>query len=327
MMPLTIIGVYRSAAENPDVMELLVSYERSLYELNGSDWLIKKLLMSGEIILNTRILYDVEHGEYLDVLSYQRRPSGQEVISRSTVYKEYDEVVGGGIYFIVKASCLKKNYTKHAYDLLHMITHWELINKCDMTRSEKFQIVSIHDVVPCQFYIPASWMIRHSHDNNPLVSRYVFLHNLGDQNIGAINLYVFRADLAQTAVEILEASFDRIASENDVKHTLYKLRKKQINHIYNLEIDEVYTASAEVFYEQKTILIEIKIVKTKRAWYYIEVAGPRANVGNLYWEANQRCLEMIVDSLHNLKLNKRPNFEAIRVEQVQTLEGAVRESQ
>lgn len=324
-LSLTIIGQYRTAPEAHvhDPMEVMVAYERYPYEMNASDWLIKKLTMSGETILNKRTIYNLDSGKYLDALCYKKFPSGDEVISRFWVLKQYDKTEGGGIYLMVKASCLKSNYAKNAYHLLHIIANWGLTNKSASTRTEKLKIVKTNNAEPCQFYLPESWEVQRGNKSEANISHYVLLHNLNKTNAGAINITACSSSLFNTADQVLHSSFDRFDLVNDLTHSLNPLQQTEESLIYNPSIDELYETSGFIIADNIKLSVDIRIVKTKVAWYYIETVGPQANDQDHFWEVNQRCLELIVDTLNNVDAKKRAEFEMLNIEEIETLDNPI----
>lgn len=313
-MSLTLIGQYRTAPEAQEPMEVMVAYERSAYEMNAADWLIKKLAMSGETILNKRTIYNVDSGKYLDALCYKKFPSGDEVISRFWVLKEYDTVTGEGIYFMVKASCLKSNYAKNAYHLLHTIANWGLTNKNTSTRTEKLKIVKINNVEPCQFYLPESWEVQRSNRNKDNMSHYVLLHKLNKTNVGVINISTCHSSLFNSAEQFLHSSFERFDLINDLTHSLNPVHQVKESRIYNPSIEELYETSGYIAANNIKLSVDIRIIKTKTVWYYIESVGSLINDQDHFWEIKQRCMELIIDTLNNTDTKKRAGFEMLSIE-------------
>lgn len=70
--------------------------------------------------------------------------------------------------------------------------------------------------------------------------------------------------------------------------------------------------------------VDIRIVKTKVAWYYIETVSPQANGQDHLWEVYQRCLELIIDTLNNVDARKRAEFEMLNIEEVETLDNPIK---
>ncbi|WP_338577529.1 hypothetical protein [Erwinia sp. E_sp_W01_1] len=99
---LTNIGRYFTSDSSP-YLEVWAAYERCQCEMNASDWLFKKLSLMGEKVLHRRLVGKTsEQGIVADVLTIKTHSSGDEVISRYTVQKDYNRVKGEVITFYQK---------------------------------------------------------------------------------------------------------------------------------------------------------------------------------------------------------------------------------
>ncbi|WP_338567502.1 hypothetical protein VRC02_03385 [Erwinia sp. E_sp_B01_3] len=96
------IGRYFTSDCSP-YLAVWAAYERCQCEMNASDWLFKKLSLMGEKVLHRRLVGKTsEQGMFADVLTIKTHLSGDEVISRYTVQKDYNRVKGEGITFYQK---------------------------------------------------------------------------------------------------------------------------------------------------------------------------------------------------------------------------------
>jgi len=300
---LTCIGQYVRIDESP-YLEVQVAYEHFPYEMNASGWIIKKLYLLQENIIDYRAVNGKSTGKYLDALTYKKFPNGDDVISRVTVLKDFDMKRGGANYFCIKASCPFSEYEKLSNHIFQITANWDLIKKTDWQMAENLKPFFVNFSEEVKFYVPFSWEITYNVHNTNLKSRFVFAHNIGDQNKGVINAFFYEITTVKDAKEVLKKSLKRITDLNGFKNELSGLVKSKTA---NPSIDELYTADGLFFYEKEnfTPYAHITIIKTKKGWYYFESIGPKPNLENYYWEINKRCIELIQDSFNNLEFKKR----------------------
>lgn len=93
------IGRYVSNDTQP-YMEVWAAYERCLWEMNPADWLFNKLALMGEKVLQQRLIDNPSgSGQFAGVLTLKTHSSGDEVVSRYTVQKDYNPEKAVGIIF------------------------------------------------------------------------------------------------------------------------------------------------------------------------------------------------------------------------------------
>jgi hypothetical protein len=304
---LTGIGQYVRIDESP-YLEVQVVYEHSLYEMNTSDWIEKKLYITQETIINYRLINGKTTGNYLDVLTYKKLPNGEEVISRLTVLKDFDKKKGGANYFCIKASCPISEYEKLSNNIFQVVSNWDLINKTDWQMAENLKPFAIYFSEKVEFYVPFSWDIAYDKDNTNLNSRFIFTHLIGDENKGIINAFFYEINSIKGYDDVFKKSIKRLVDLNGFEHELSDLTKSETNNPF---IDELYTSSGLFSYKKEnfTSYAQLSIIKTKYGWYYFESVGPKPNLENYYWEINKRCMELIRDSYNNLEFQKREKIE------------------
>ena len=296
---LTNIGQYNSIDDSP-YLEIEVVTEHSDYDINGSDWLLRKIALIGETVLDFREIEGKSTGKYLDVLTIKKIKSGEEIISRFTVLKDYDRVQGGANLFCVKATCLAGDYEQLAYKILQAVTQWELINKSNWQMAESLTPFQCEAAEAVTFYVPVSWEIKFEANNTPSVSRFVFSHEINAENKGVINGFFYDNQSATTVTMAFDKAFGRLAH---IKHELSPLVKVKS---LNPAVKELWSATGSIERKEENFaaFLEINIIRTTHGWYYFETIGPKPNLENYCWEINKRCTEMIIESFNNLKFEK-----------------------
>ncbi|MBS7566757.1 hypothetical protein KHS38_20295 [Mucilaginibacter sp. Bleaf8] len=296
---LTVLGQY-STVDDSAYMEVQVLYEHIRYDLNPSDWLLKKLAIMGETILNVREIKGTSTGKYLDVLTYRQWPGGEEMISRFTVLKDSDANLSGANIFCVKASCLQENYNECAYTLLQIAGNWDFIHKSNWQMAELLYPFEYDFTEKVSFYVPESWDIKFETDNSKTFSRFLLTHDVSGENKGIINAHFYSQSAAARANEIYEKSFGRLS---DFKSTISPLTPEST---LNPSIAELCVATGTIKYEeeQSAAYLKLYILKTTAGWYYFEQVGPNPNLENDFWEVNKRAMEMIIDSFNNLEFTQ-----------------------
>lgn len=120
-LDLTIIGQYTTIDKSP-YLEVQVAYEGVKTPVQPSDWLLVKLKLMKEKILNQNLVRSASGEQYLDVLSTRTLNNGEVVISRSSVLKS------GFNYFVIRVSSNKKDYAGLAEAMQHISTNWGIKN-------------------------------------------------------------------------------------------------------------------------------------------------------------------------------------------------------
>jgi len=296
---LTNIGQYNSIDNGP-YLEVEMVTEHVAYDINASDWLLKKIVLTGESILEFREIEGRSTGKYLDVLTIKKTAGGEEIISRFTALKDHDQLQGGANLFCVKAACIANDYETLADTILQIVTNWDLINKSDWQMAESLTPFHCEVAEPVSFYVPVSWQIKFQADNNSSFSRFVFSHEINNENKGVINGFFYDALSATNVTAVYDRSFGRFT------HLKYELSALEKLRSLNPSIKELWSASGFIEREEENFaaLLEINIIKTVNGWYYFETIGPKPNLENYCWEINKRCTEMILDSFNNMSFEK-----------------------
>lgn len=298
---LTNIGQYTRIDASP-YLEIQVAYEHNLYEMNASDWLLKKIASSNETVLNYRTIDTLSTGSYIDLLTLKVMPDGEKVISRFTVLKDYDKDKGGANYCCVKASCIEKDYATLADQIFQTVSNWDLIHKSDWQMAESLFPFQYDFAENVTFYVPASWEIRFETENTKSISRFILAHNILQENKGLINTTFYAGNEARDATAVFERSFNKTTKFE------HELSPMELLDFRNPALEELWTTTGIVSLaeEQFSAAIVIYVIKTAKGWYYFEVIGPKPNLQNEYWEINKRCIELILNSFNNKDFTRKP---------------------
>lgn len=289
---LTNIGRYLTA-DDSTYLEVWAAYEHCSWEMNPSDWLLNRLALMGEKIINQRIIFKPDSGNLLDVLTIKTHTSGEDVVSRFTVHKDYNPKSGGGNYFLMKASCALRDYESLANEMLVIVTNWNLAHRSNLVTAE--QLITVNLNKTSSFQIPASWQTKIIAQN-----RLVVEHTIDDNNYGVINVYFYPLERFQTPNDVYAASVARFHKPGgDVK-----LTSDEINIIPN-EINEksgyvFYVCTGEVSSEKDNMhgYYQMIIFKQAGLWCYAEQIGMYRNFDDYHYETNKRCLELIVATIN-----------------------------
>lgn len=296
---LTNIGQYNSI-DDAAYLEVEVVTEHTEYDINAADWLLKKIAIIGEAVVDFREIEGKSTGKYLDVLTIKKTAGGEDIISRFTVLKDHDQLKGGANLFCVKASCRAEDYEQLADKILQTVTNWDLINKSDWQMAESLTPFQCEAAEPVAFYVPVSWQIKFEAANTSSFSRFVFSHEINAENKGVINGFFYDGHSAGNAASIYDKSFGRLA------HLKYELPALQQVQSLNPSIKELWSASGSIEHQEENFVafLEINIISTVNGWYYFETIGPKPNLENYCWEINKRCTEMILESFNNMEFLK-----------------------
>lgn len=288
---LTNIGRYISQ-EAPFYMEVWVAYENAPWEMNPSDWLFNKLSLMGEEILHKRIInHPSGAGKFADVLTFKRLNSGEKVISRYTVQKDYNPVNGGGNYFLLKASCAEKNYENNAKIIHFTAVNWDLSHRSNLLLAELLTTVTAGKESGISFKIPDSWASKVIADN-----RLVIEHTFNDINHGVINLCFFSKVAYISPEQVFTLATSRF-NKNDNAVALSANGPNNVANVINDRLDDaLFEWDGEIISAAENIraLYKAYVFGCDDVWCYAEMVGPHMNHKDYYFEANLRCLEIVL---------------------------------
>lgn len=310
-LDLTIIGEYTRIDDSP-YLEVSVGYEFCKYEMNTSDWLLKKLYIMGEQILNYRVIEGKTTGEYLDVLTYKKMPSGDEVISRFTCLKDFDKERNGANHFCMKASCLKKDYDNLALNIFQIVSNWDLTNKSDWQMAEVLVPFDFDFTEKVLFYYPASWQGGFDKTSNEDCVRVVLTHTIDEENKGIINLFMYPENLFTSANQVQKNALRNIYNLEGVSLDISEMVKIETANPF---IKSLFQMEGEIDYslENFSANIRVYVIQTNSGWYCINLVGPKPNLQNYFWEVNKRTLEIIINSFNNLKMEHSQEYSRIEI--------------
>ncbi|MFK3704708.1 hypothetical protein ACI2JR_07040 [Klebsiella sp. NPDC088457] len=290
---LTNIGRYITEDTSPYV-EVWAAYEHCRWEMNASDWLINKLDLMGEKILHQRIItHPSGSGKFADILTSKTMTSGDEVVSRYSVQKDYNPINGGGNYFLIKTSCAARDYNALANQILLIAINWDLMHRSNMMLAELLKTVSLSKKNDSGFKIPDSWQVSTLADN-----RLVIEHTFNEINHGVINLCIYRQDDYHSEGDIFKVATARF-NQHDRAVSLSATDIVSVpNEINTAFTGDIYTCSGEVVSAAENVraAYQMCIFKINDLWCYVEVVGPHRNHQNYYFEANIRCQEIILST-------------------------------
>lgn len=83
--------------------------------------------------------------------------------------------------------------------------------------------------------------------------------------------------------------------------------KKVVDKILNPKLEKVWYIQGELEAPEKQFraFLMSYLIQSNSGICYIESIGPRPSLNNYYWEANKRCIELIVESFNNLDFSKK----------------------
>ncbi|CCP04273.1 hypothetical protein BN439_3239 [Erwinia amylovora Ea644] len=293
---LTNIGRYITNDESP-YLEVWAAYQHCRWEMNASDWLFNRLDLMGEKVLHQRIIDNPSgSGSFADVLTLKTHGSGDEVISRYTVQKDYNPKDGGGNYFLLKASCAAHDYAALASDIFAIVVSWDLLHRSNLATAELLTSVDVNKT--SSFKIPASWKAKGIADN-----RLVIEHTLNDINYGVLNICFYPKERYQSPNEVYRDSTARF-HQQDNGITL-DAREMEIvaNEVNEASSDVLYTCTGEIFSVTENMRAYYHMVIFKQAdlWCYAELVGKHKNHKDYRYEENKRCLELFLSTIKMIK--------------------------
>lgn len=290
---LTNVGRYITTDTSP-YLEVWAAFEHCTWEMNASDWLFNRLSLMGEKVLNQRIINNPNgSGDFADVLTIKKHESGDEVISRYSVQKDYNPRDSGGNYFLLKASCASRDYASLANEIYFVVASWDLLHRSNLATAELLSTVNIKENLI--FKVPASWHAKVIAEN-----RLIIEHTIDNINHGVINLYFYPRDLYKSPNEVYNHSVARF-HQNDNSVTL-KAGEMDIipNEINDASGYVLYTCTGEVYSanENMRAFYQMYIFTQSDLWCYFELVGKHRNYKDYYYETNKRCLELVLSTLN-----------------------------
>ncbi|WP_394515875.1 hypothetical protein E7738_17420 [Pantoea sp. SGAir0430] len=291
---LTNLGRYVSTDSRP-YMEVWAAYEHYQWEMNPADWLFNKLELMGEEILNQRLITNPSgSGIFADVLTLKIHSSGDKVISRFTVQKDYNPELGGGNYFLIKAACAAHDYKALANDIYFTVVNWDLMDRSNLDLAELLKTVNLSNSKKSFFKIPDSWQVRMLTE-----TRLVVEHTFGDINFGVINLCFYSREMVFTEQDVFRVSTARF--EDNISEVTFKADELIIipNEINPLLGTSLSTCKGEILSSEEKVraFYQSYIFELGNLWCYVELVGKRRNHSDYHFEVNKRCLEIILSSL------------------------------
>jgi len=162
----------------------------------------------GEKILHRRLVGKAsENGIFADVLTLKTHASGDEVISRYTVQKDYNREIGGGNYLLLKASCAARDYPSLANEIYFTVVNWNLLHRSNLAMAELLTSVNLDG--ENAFKIPASW-----HASVIAENRLIVDHTIDGVNYGVINFCFYSGTVCHSAEDAFEKSTQRFRTMN-----------------------------------------------------------------------------------------------------------------
>ncbi|WP_459504014.1 hypothetical protein, partial [Erwinia amylovora] len=229
---------------------------------------------------------------FADVLTLKTHGSGDEVISRYTVQKDYNPKDGGGNYFLLKASCAARDYAALASDIFAIVVSWDLLHRSNLATAELLTSVDVNKT--SSFKIPASWKAKGIADN-----RLVVEHTLNDINYGVVNICFYPKERDQSPNDVYRDSTARF-HQQDNGITL-DAREMEIvaNEVNEASSDVFYTCTGEIFSATENMRAYYHMVIFKQAdyWCYAELVGKHKNHKDYRYEENKRCLELFLSTI------------------------------
>ena len=277
-------------------MEVWAAYERCKWEMNPADWLFNKLELMGEKILNRRlIVHPAGSGIFADVFTVKIHSSGDEVISRYTVHKDYNPEESGGNYFLIKAACASRDYPALASDIYFTVVNWDLMHRSNLAIAELLQTVSLSNNDSSGFEIPESWQVK------PLTeTRLVIEHTFKGVNSGVINLCFYSQEMIFTAQDVFSVSTKRF-HDHEPAVTLTTDVLSTIPNEFNTSFGEtIATCVGEIVSpaEKMRAFYQCYIFSVGELWCYTELVGRHRTHKDYSYEANKLCLEIILSTLN-----------------------------
>lgn len=285
------IGRYFTTDASP-YLEVWAAYERCDWEMNASDWLFKKLALMGEKVLHRRLVGKAsEKGIFADVLTIKTHSSGDKVISRYSVQKDYNRDRGGGNYFLLKASCASHDYATLANDIYFTVVNWDVLHRSNLALAELLTSVNLGG--ESAFKIPVSWHAKTIAENRIIVD-----HTIDGINYGVINIYFYSASECHSAEEVFNKSTARF-NQHEHSVSLVANELEEFTNDISINLGLIHTCTGEVYSDEEKMrgFYQTYVFNCSGVWCYVELLGQHRNNKNYNFEANKRCVEIILSTL------------------------------
>ncbi len=292
---LTNIGRYVTNDTQP-YMEVWAAYEHCQWEMNPADWLFNKLELMGEKVLQQRLIDNPSgSGQFADVLTLKTHSSGDEVVSRYTVQKDYNPEKGGGNYFLIKAACASRDYPILANDIYFTVVNWDLLHRSNLALAEMLKTVNLSNQNSSGFKIPESWQV-----NALAKNRLVIEHTFNGINYGVINLCFYSQDTLFSAEDVFRLATKRFHEHQPAVNLMTDALRVMPNKLNSSLAVDAYSASGEIISTEEKMhaVYQSYIFKIGNVWCYVELVGKHRNHQDYHFEANKRCLEIILSTFH-----------------------------
>ena len=115
-------GFYESIDKEPRI-EVWAAYETLKEPIETAEWLLSKIKMTDAKVLKQNIINSPNGDKNIDVLTAQDVGDGETVIARWIALKRDND------YLVVKATCGKDDYMKHADTIFYIVSHWNFANQ------------------------------------------------------------------------------------------------------------------------------------------------------------------------------------------------------
>lgn len=295
-----LIGQYIS--NDATFFDVEVFYEHLDFDINPSDWLIRKITKLKETVIFKNDFKDRSTGIYADILTFKETLGADRFISRITVKKNFDAELGGANYIGVRVMCREEAYNDLADLVLHTSYNWNFKNKGTWQLAERILPIGIMLTNKLTFYTFESWRVF-GEEASPL-NRLVIRQVDNKLNKGAINIFETKLLSDHNAKEVLDKFINRVTLTSIQLDELEDVSKS----IYNPKIESAWTTQGIIknTEEQFEAYFMAYLIQTKNSGYYFESLGSSPNYENYNWEINKRQLEMILESFDN------PSFEQDR---------------
>jgi hypothetical protein len=292
-----LIGQYVSNTET--FFDVEVFYEHLEFDINPSDWLLRKISKLKETVVAVDEFKDNSTGVYIDLLTYKETLGGDKFISRVTVKKNFDYQEGGANYMGVRVMCREEDYNNQADMMLHTAYNWDFKDRGNWQLAERIVPLNLPLKNKISFYAFESWKV-YGDEANPL-TRLILNQTANRDNKGAINIFETKQLGKNNVQEVLNSLINRVPLTNIELNELEDVSTSILNpQIMLAWKTQGLIKNTEEQFEAHIIAY---LIQTEISGYYIESVSSSPNFENYNWEINKRQVEMILNSLNN------PSFE------------------
>ncbi|CAM3722691.1 hypothetical protein MUGA111182_05350 [Mucilaginibacter galii] len=301
-----LIGQYVS--KNETFLDVEVFYEHLDYDINPSDWLLRKVVKLKETVLAENEVKDKSTGIYNDLLTYKETDGADKFISRITVKKNFDMQLGGANYMALRVMCREEEYNNLADMMLHTAYNWDFKDKGTWQLAERIIPLTIplyNNTI--SFYTFESWKV-YGEDVKPL-TRLILHQTDNSDNKGAINIIETKPLNKDNVKDVFDAFINRVTLTSIELDELKEVTKS----ILNPKITHAWTTQGLIKNadEQFEGYVIAYLIQTEKSGYYIESISSSPNFENYNWEINKRQVEMILNSFNNPSFEQEQKKEAI----------------